>query len=237
MIMDSKIKLNLFACLLLLVFGLALALGFATAGWTQGMGGGMDWQMLRMRGVFKPVVGAGAQYQMTMKDRTMQFAYAIVGQEDVEGSTGNWMEMRAENPPGMPGEMVIKELLVLGGDRPQIKRVIMQLPGFPSMELPVGMMPGTWLREQVPGQGDSDPGERVGPETITVPAGAFECEHYRKQELHGIVDVWISSKVSPWGTVKMSSGEMTMVLEKVLSNETTHIKGEPQKMNIPLPRQ
>jgi hypothetical protein len=37
--------------------------------------------------------------------------------------------------------------------------------------------------------------------------------------------------------VKMSSAEMTMVLEKVLSNETSHIQGEPQKMNMPFPRQ
>jgi hypothetical protein len=51
------------------------------------------------------------------------------------------------------------------------------------------------------------------------------------------VDVWISSKVPPYGMVKMSSAEMTAVLEKVLSNETSHIQGEPQKMNIPFPRQ
>jgi hypothetical protein len=92
-------------------------------------------------------------------------------------------------------------------------------------------------RQQAPGQGDSSPGEKVRSETITVPAGTFECEHYRKQEPHGIVDLWISSKVSPYGMVKMSSGEMTMVLEKVLSNETSHIKGEPQKMDMPFPRQ
>jgi hypothetical protein len=35
--------------------------------------------------------------------------------------------------------------------------------------------------------------------------------------------------------VKMSSGERTTVLEKVLSNETSHIKGEPQKMGMPMP--
>jgi hypothetical protein len=29
---------------------------------------------------------------------------------------------------------------------------------------------------------------------------------------------------------------MTMVLEKVLSNETSHIKGEPQKMDFQMPR-
>ncbi|MGA9057669.1 MAG: DUF4412 domain-containing protein [Terriglobia bacterium] len=215
---------------------IALALGFATVGWTQGMRGGMGRQMPRMLGAFKPVVGEGAQYQMTAKNGTMSFTYAIVGKEDVEGSTGYWMEMRMESP-GMPGETVMKHLMVLGGDRPQIKRMIMQSPGSPPMEMPMGMMLGMGQRGQAPGQGDTSPGERVGSETITVPAGTFECEHYRKVEPHGTVDVWISSKVSPYGTVKMSSGEMTMVLEKVLSNETSHIKGEPQKMDMSFPRQ
>jgi hypothetical protein len=214
---------------------IALALGFTTGAWGQGMRGGMGRQAPRLLGEFKPAVGSGAQYQMTAKNGTMSFAYVIVGKEDVEGSTGYWMEIRSENPE-MPGEMVMKQLLIPGGERPQIKRMIMQSPGRPPMEMPMGMMPGMGQRERGPGGGDTSPGERVGSETITVPAGTFECEHYRKQEPRGPVDVWISSKVSPYGTVKMSSGEMTMVLEKVLSNETSHIKGEPQKMNIPMPR-
>ena len=213
---------------------IALALGFAAVGWTQGMRGGMG-RAPRLLGEFKPVVGSGAQYQMTAQNRTMSFAYVIVGKEDVEGSTGYWMEIRSQNPE-MPGEMVMKQLMVLGGDKPQIKRMIMQSPGRPPMEMPMGMMPGMGQRERAPQQGDSSPGEMVGSETITVPAGTLECEHYRKAEPRGTVDVWISSKVSPYGMVKMSSGEMTMVLEKVLSNETSHIKGEPQKMDMPLPR-
>ena len=214
---------------------IALALGFATAGWTQGMRGGMGRQAPRLLGEFKPVVGSGAQYQMTAKNGTMSFAYVIVGQEDVEGSAGYWMEIRSENP-GMPGEMVMKQLIVTGGDKPQIKRMIMQMPGRPPMEMPMGML-GMGQRGQGSGAGDTSPGEKVGSETITVPAGTFECDHYRKQEPRGTVDVWISSKVPPYGMVKMSSAEMTAVLEKVLSNETSHIKGEPQKMNIPFPRQ
>ena len=214
---------------------IALALGFTTGAWAQGMRGGMGRQAPRLLGEFKPVVGSVAQYQMTAKNGTMSFAYVIVGQEDVEGSAGYWMEIRSENP-GMPGEMVMKQLIVTGGDKPQIKRMIMQMPGRPPMEMPMGMMSGTGQRGQGAGAGDTSPGEKVGSETITVPAGTFECDHYRKQEPRGTVDVWISSKVPPYGMVKMSSGEMTMVLEKVLSNETSHIKGEPQKMNIPLPR-
>jgi hypothetical protein len=214
---------------------IALALGFTTGAWAQGMRGGMGRQAPRLLGEFKPVVGSGAQYQMTAKNGTMSFAYVIVGQEDVEGSAGYWMEIRSENP-GMPGEMVMKQLIVTGGDKPQIKRMIMQMPGRPPMEMPMGML-GMGQRGQGSGAGDTSPGEKVGSETITVPAGTFECDHYRKQEPRGTVDVWISSKVPPYGMVKMSSAEMTAVLEKVLSNETSHIQGEPQKMNIPFPRQ
>ena len=214
---------------------IALGLGFTTGGWTQGMRGGMGRQTPRLLGDFKPVIGSGAQYQMTAQNRTMTFAYVVVGKEDVEGSTGYWMEIRTQNP-ATPGEMVMKQLMVLGGDKPQIKRMIMQSPGRPPMEMPMGMMMGMAQRGGA-GGGDTSPGEKVGSETITVPAGTFECEHYRKQEPHGTVDVWISSKVSPYGTVKMSSGEMTMVLEKVLSDETSHVQGEPQKINIPSPGQ
>ena len=214
---------------------IALALGFTTGAWAQGMRGGMGRQAPRLLGEFKPVVGSGAQYQMTAQNRTMSFAYVIVGQEDVEGSAGYWMEIRSENP-GMPGEMVMKQLIVTGGDKPQIKRMIMQMPGRPPMEMPMGML-GMGQRGQGSGAGDTSPGEKVGSETIKVPAGTFECDHYRKQEPRGTVDVWISSKVPPYGMVKMSSAEMTAVLEKVLSNETSHIQGEPQKMDIPMPRQ
>ena len=214
---------------------IALALGFAAGARAQGMRGGMGRQAPRLLGEFKPVVGTGAQYQMTTNGRTMSFVYVIVGQEVVEGNTGYWMEIRSENPE-MSGEMVMKQLLVTGGDKPQIKRMIMQPPGRPPMEMPMGMMPGMGQGGRGPGGGDTSPGEKVGSETITVPAGTFECDHYRKQEPRGIVDVWISGKVPPYGTVKITSGEMTMVLEKVLSNETSHIKGEPQKMEFPQPR-
>jgi hypothetical protein len=196
----------------------------------------MGGQAPRLLGEFKPVVGAGAQYQMTAKNGTRAFAYVIVGQENVEGSAGYWMEIRSQNPE-MGGEMVMKQLVVTGGEKPQIKRMIMQPPGRPPMEMPMGMMGMGQQRGQGSGAGDTSPGEKVGSETITVPAGTFECDHYRKRDPRGTVDVWISSKVPPYGMVKMSSAEMTMVLEKVLSNETSHIKGEPQKMNIPLPRQ
>ena len=95
---------------------ITLALSITTVGWAQGMRGGMGRGTPRLLGEFKPVVGSGAQYQMTMQNRTMTFAYVIVGKEDVEGSTGYWMEIRTLGGQ-MPGEMVMKQLMVKGGDK------------------------------------------------------------------------------------------------------------------------
>lgn len=218
------------------IAAITVAMVFSLAVNCQGqfMGGRRGSPAPQILGTFNPVVGSGAQYQVTTQGRPMQFAYVIVGKEDVEGSTGYWMEIRSSGADPS-GEMVMKELMVLGGDRPQIKRMITQSPGRPPMEMPMSMMR---MQQRAGGgqPGDSGPGMKVGSETITVPAGTFDCEHYRKQTPSGTVDVWISTKVPPYGTVKMASSEMTMVLEKVLSNETSHIKGEPQKMNLEMPR-
>jgi len=213
---------------------IALVVSFAVLGQCQMMGGRRGSRPPQMLGTFNPVVGAGAAYQMVMKDRTTTFAYAIVGKEDVEGSTGYWMEIRTSGPDA-PGETVMKQLMVLGGDKPQVKRMIMQSAGRPPMEMPTGMM-NMQQRGGAGQAGDSEPGVKVGSESVTVPAGTFDCDHYRKQTQGGPVDVWVSTKVSPYGTVKMTSGEMTMVLEKVLSNEASHIQGEPQKLPFGMPQ-
>ena len=139
---------------------IAAIMGITTAAWAQSMRGGMGRQAPHLLGDFKPVVGSGAQYQMTMQDKTMNFAYVIVGKEDVEGSTGYWMEIRSQGAQ-LPGEMVMKQLLVLGGDKPQIKRMIMQAPGRPPMEMPMGMMMGMGQRGESGGSGDTSPGEKL----------------------------------------------------------------------------
>ena len=214
------------------VAAIALVLGFASGAWSQGMRGGMGQQAPQLFGEFKPVIGAGGQYHVTTKNGSSTFTYVIVGQEDVEGNTGYWMEIRSENPR-MPGEVVMKQLLVISGKNIQIKRMIMQRAGQPPTEMPMDFMPGLGHLEQGP---ENSPGVKIGVDTITVPAGTFECDHYRKQEPRRTVDSWMSTKVTPYGLVKSSSEETTIELTKILSNEASHIKGEPQKMNIPIPR-
>ncbi len=209
---------------------LALCTGFTAAAWAQ-MGMGM--RPPQIPGAFKPVVGSGGQYEITTKDGKMDMAVAVVGKESVEGADGYWMETRVMSGKGEG--MISKMLLVVGGSSPGIKRMIMQMPGRPPMEMPMGMMSGMMKNMPKPDTsgGEHPRGTMLGTESITVPAGTFVCEHYQDKAERGTTDVWASAKVSPYGAVKATTPDSTMVLTKVLTNETSQIKGEPQKMNFP----
>jgi hypothetical protein len=69
----------------------------------------------------------------------------------------------------------------------------------------------------------------VGTESITVPAGTFSCQHWKKDQ--GVGDVWVSDKVSPMGMIKAVNPGDTMVLVKVLSGATDHITGPVTKLD------
>lgn len=193
---------------------------------------GMMGSLPQMPGLSNPTVGSGAEYQATAKGKDMDIAWAIVGKEDVSGSPGVWMETRMQSPE-LGGEMVTKMLIVTTGSDAGMKRMIMQQPGRPPMEM-TGMMMNLMKGAQPKTTtGKPDFGELVGTETITVPAGSFVCQHYRKQDSNGTMDYWVSDQVTPYAMAKMTGPDMTMVLKKTLTNETSHIKGEPQKMQFP----
>jgi len=212
-----------------------LILAVSLSAWAQkgGRGGmGMMGSLPQMPGLSNPTVGSGAEYQATAKGKDMDIAWAIVGKEDVSGSPGVWMETRMQSPE-LGGEMVTKMLIVTTGSDAGMKRMIMQQPGRPPMEM-TGMMMNLMKGAQPKTTtGKPDFGELVGTETITVPAGSFVCQHYRKQDSNGTMDYWVSDQVTPYAMAKMTGPDMTMVLKKTLTNETSHIKGEPQKMQFP----
>ena len=222
------------------VAGLALALVAVAGAWAQRPGGGMGMMgnMPQMPGLRNPVEGSGAEYLMTTKkngkEMEVDMATIILSKEKVEGANGLWMEQRMTSAE-LGGEMVNKILMVTDGPQVGVKRMIMQAPGRPPMEMS-GMMMGMMKQHQPPpstGTGKADMGELVGTESVTVPAGTFSCQHYRKQESNGPADMWISTDVTPYAMVKMTNADVTMVLKKTLTNETSHIKGEPQKMQMP----
>jgi hypothetical protein len=179
--------------------------------------------------LFQPVIGTGTVYEMTTAGAPKSMmTYALVGKEDFEGQEAWWLEMRFD--PGEGGEMVMKQLAVIPPKGlPEPKRMIIQSGGMPAQEMPPEMVSS--IGQRVRAEADKEGlGEKIETETITVPAGSFECEHYRMTKGAWKADIWFSRDVRPNGLVRMVSTDAQMSLVKVLTNETSHIKGTPQRM-------
>ncbi len=188
------------------------------------MGMGMR-QPAAPSGVFSPVVGAGAAYDITTSEgRKTNIEYAIVGKETVNGKDGYWMEWTTSGMGN--GEMVMK-VLTVPGDTTATTRVIMQMPGRPPMEMPQQM--SGRMNSQSAASDIRSSATDVGSESVTVPAGTFSCEHYRMKDGSG--DTWVSTKVAPFGVVKHQGKDATMVLTKVITDAKDKIVGTPQPFN------
>ncbi len=93
-----------------------------------------------MSGIWHPVVGTGAAYEMTDRDgKKTQMEITIVGKEDVSGKPGYWMEMAMASPRS-GGDMYMKYLIAPGDKGMTSVRMIMQMPGQDPMEMDMSMM-------------------------------------------------------------------------------------------------
>ncbi|HKO05656.1 MAG TPA: hypothetical protein VJW51_12945 [Candidatus Acidoferrales bacterium] len=181
----------------------------------------------QMSGIWHPVVGAGAAYQVTDHDGSKkEMEIAVVGQEKVDGQDAYWIEMSFQDPHGGPGAM--KTLTVMGGPNPGAKKVIMQMNGQ-AFEMPINNPRMSGQAKSAGTDLSKGGGQVVGTETITTPAGTFECEHYRANDPPS--DVWISAKVSPWGMVKSQSKDSNMLLIRVITEAKTKITGPVQQFD------
>jgi len=179
------------------------------------------------QGVFNPVVGSGAQYQVQGREGKRKMEISIVGTEQFEGATGYWMETMMD---GDNGSFIAKNLMVVTGPEVGIKRMIVQPPDQDPVEFDPAMMrmrPGAQA-QQSRAADFRKTAEKVGTESVTVPAGTFECEHWRSADGG---DVWIDTKVAPYGMVKMVNKETTMLLTKVITNAKSRITGTPRKFD------
>ena len=89
----------------------------------------------RISGVWNPVVGAGAAYEVDSKGDKTEMEISIIGKESVGGKDAYWYEM-SFNSAHAGGQMVMKSLTVVNGADTQVTRMIMQMPGRPPMEMP-----------------------------------------------------------------------------------------------------
>jgi hypothetical protein len=176
--------------------------------------------------IFKPVVGAGAVYQQQRSDsqgtsKTNTLEMSIVAKETVDGKDGYWMEIGHNEGSGQMG---YGKVLITKDDF-QFHKMVFQRPGQPAMEIPFN--PTEQARNHM--QEEIEKWHMVGSENITVPAGTFSCQHWKKDQ--GVGDAWVSDKVSPLSLVKSVSDNDTMVLVKVLSGATDHITGPVTKFD------
>jgi hypothetical protein len=180
--------------------------------------------------IFHPVVGSGAAYEIQHTDHTgepMHMEMVVVGTELVGTQQGYWMEMGHQDRKS--GQMSYIKMLVTPDFQPQ--RVIIQVPGKGAMEMPFNAMAGDRKNNHM--QEELEKWHKVGIEPVTVPAGTFLCQHWKKDS--GVGDVWASDKVTPLSMVKSVQEHETMTLQKTISGATDHITGpvtkfDPQQM-------
>ena len=185
-----------------------------------------------VQGVWNPVVGSGAAYEMTDKQQNKTtLEMTVVGKEAVNGKDSYWLETGVQDPKSH--NPVYMKMLMAPDTSGTLatQRLIMQVPGNPNpMEMSMDMKMGESKGSHQSQSSDfRERAERVGSENISVPAGSFACEHYRMKD--GTGDVWFSNSVSPWGLVKFVGKDSSMVLIKKISDAKDHITGTPVKFD------
>ena len=95
-----------------------------------------------LSGIWHPVVGTGAAYEMTDKGgKNTQMEITIVGKEDVDGKPNFWMEM-AMTDPRTSAPVYVKSLMSVNDSGVTSMRMVMQIPGQPDpMEMDMNMNP------------------------------------------------------------------------------------------------
>jgi len=203
-----------------------LLIAFATTALTQLSSAqrGMMMQPPDIAGVFNPVVGSGASYEMVKTNgEKIPFDMAVV---DKDASGGYWIEYSMQNPK-LNGPVYMKNLTVRQSDDIIIQRSIMQMPGRPPMDMS-SMMSMKAMQSPKEKADFRANAQNMGTESVTTPAGTFSCEHWRNAK--DGTDVWLSDKIVPWRLVKMSGTTDTLTLVKIISDAKTHITGTPVSM-------
>lgn len=183
-------------------------------------------RMPDIKGIWNPAVGVGAVYEHTgPNDTKSQMTIEIIGKEDVSGTPGYWMEIGSDSRGS--GQMSwVQALMVVNGNAAHIEKMVVELPGRGAFIFPATMMAGRGMNT-TPKATIMDDAKKVGSESVTTPAGTFDCDHWKSND--GNWDVWLSSKVQPWGMVKSANKDgTTYILVKTVSDAKSHITETPQ---------
>jgi len=204
-----------------------LALAFPAVAGAQAGAGGLGGVLGRSplpRGVFNPVVGSGAQYEIQPANgqNKMTIEIDVVGKESTGGKEGYWLETAFDS---QMGQMMMKMLMVSDGANSTIAKMIMQMRAGQPMEMPAQMI-GHAAQQTFDIR---DKADKVGSESVTTPAGTFMADHYHMKDGSG--DFWVSEKISPYGVIKGQGKDGNIVLTKVVTDAKDKITGTPVPFN------
>lgn len=156
----------------------------------------------------KPEVGVFAWYEVKDQEsgKKLFMRQAIVGQKEVNGKTGYYLETEVVPEIGFP---IVYRMLLTGpaSSVENVHEIMVREGGNPPESLPLDVLEGT--------QDTSSKGTRtsVGMEKLTTPAGDMEAEHFVIDEGEKKTEVWVNEEIRPTGIVKMISpdGELQLM--------------------------
>lgn len=171
-----------------------------------------------MRKYWNPVIGEGAAFEVTdKKGKKRTEEWDILSQETVEGKKAYWLGFSVESAD-FKGKIYGKILVIPDGF--QARKLVIQFPGMAAMEMPIAKE-----TQSTEAKGTA---KLVGTETITVPGGTFECEHWR--EASGD-ETWVSAKVAPVKVVKSVERDQSRVLVRTIASAKDSITGPVRAFN------
>jgi len=182
-----------------------------------------------------PAVGSWVEYDMQGNGQSARSRIAVVGTETRDGRELTWYEMSFD----AAGQSGVMKMLAEGGfyhamANKKIEEMIIKGEGQPAMKFSGAMV------ERMQSQMSSDPAsefgkkcedaERVGVESVTVPAGTFEAVHFRVASGGSPGDAWIVEGM-PFGMIKWtgSGGESVELVDRG-DDAVTQITETPMEM-------
>ncbi len=193
--------------------------------------GGMGMGMMppAVDGVWNPVVGSAATYDMVGKDgKHSTLTIAVVGKEEIEGQSGFWVEYPIPGTGDDQPPTVMQMFMVKNGETVSAARMVIQTGGRGPMLISgqmMGMMAGrSGTAAPTPRADVREGAESLGAESVPVGAGRIDSMHFKTKEGS---HVWLSPNAGPWGLVKSTSADTSMTLVKVNTDAKSHVVGTP----------
>ncbi|MBI1737719.1 MAG: hypothetical protein HYR58_00540 [Acidobacteria bacterium] len=183
-------------------------------------------------GVWSPQVGAGAIYLLESQGEMQAQELSVVGTEAMVTGTAYWLEMRVATK-GKKDGIAFRQLFYESKKKLVTDHfIVAPFKGGAGQEFPNSWMGsvkitivGLFSTADTPTDFRKR-AKRIGTETVSTPAGAFDCEVWRMKK--GRTTVWYSQQVKPFGLVKMTSQYGTVSLLWVISNAKQRIYVNPK---------